>query len=60
MIDGDYSYWNALGNQCWPAFYLIDTEGRIRSTAIGEMHVGEARALKLERMIDELLPPPAS
>lgn len=60
MIDGDYSYWNAMRNQYWPAFYLIDTEGRLRSTAIGEMHVGEARALKLERMIDELLPPPGS
>lgn len=59
MIDGDYSYWSAMRNQYWPAFYLIDTEGRIRSTAVGEMHVGEARALKLERMIDELLPPPS-
>jgi thiol-disulfide isomerase/thioredoxin len=57
MIDGDYSYWNAMGNRYWPAFYLIDTDGRLRSTAIGEMHIGKARALQLERMIDELLPP---
>jgi thiol-disulfide isomerase/thioredoxin len=57
MIDGDYSYWTAMGNQYWPAFYLIDADGRLRSTAIGEMHIGESRALQLERMIDELLPP---
>jgi len=57
MIDGDYSYWNAMGNQYWPAFYLIDTDGKLRSTAIGEMHIGESRALQLERMIDALLPP---
>jgi thiol-disulfide isomerase/thioredoxin len=59
MIDGDYSYWKAMGNQYWPAFYLIDADGKLRSTAIGEMHVGESRALQLERMIDELLPPRA-
>jgi thiol-disulfide isomerase/thioredoxin len=60
MIDGDYSYWKAMGNQYWPAFYLIDADGRLRSTAIGEMHIGESRALQLERMIDELLPPRSS
>lgn len=57
MIDGDYSYWNAMSNQYWPAFYLIDADGKLRSTAIGEMHIGESRALRLEQMIDELLPP---
>jgi thiol-disulfide isomerase/thioredoxin len=57
MIDGDYSYWKAMGNRYWPAFYLIDTDGRLRSTTIGEMHIGESRAQQLERMIDELLPP---
>ncbi|MEJ1964713.1 MAG: redoxin family protein [Gammaproteobacteria bacterium] len=60
MIDGDYSYWKAMGNQYWPAFYLIDADGKLRSMAIGEMHVGESRALQLERMIDELLPPRSS
>jgi thiol-disulfide isomerase/thioredoxin len=55
MFDGDYSYWNAMGNQYWPAFYLIDAQGRVQGSAIGEMHVGETRALKLESAIDALL-----
>lgn len=57
MIDGDFSYWNAMGNRYWPAFYVIDAAGKLRSTAIGEMHIGEPRALQLERMIDEVLRP---
>ena len=55
MIDGDYSYWNAFGNQYWPAFYLIDRDGRVRVRAIGEMHIGEANALQLELAIKQLL-----
>ena len=55
MIDGDYSYWNAFGNQYWPAFYLIDRNGRVRAQAIGEMRVGEAHALQLESAIKQLL-----
>jgi thiol-disulfide isomerase/thioredoxin len=55
MIDGDYSYWNAFGNRYWPAFYLIDRDGRVRAQAIGEMHAGEANALRLEAAIERLL-----
>jgi thiol-disulfide isomerase/thioredoxin len=57
MIDADYSYWNAFSNQYWPAFYLIDRNGRVRAQAIGEMRVGEARALQLESAIKQLLAP---
>ena len=60
MVDGDYSYWNALKNQYWPAFYLIDKRGRIAARAIGEMHVGQARAAELERAIEEQLAADAS
>jgi thiol-disulfide isomerase/thioredoxin len=55
MIDGDYSYWNAIGNNYWPAFYLIDANGQVRGSAVGEMHVGDTEALKVERAIDALL-----
>jgi thiol-disulfide isomerase/thioredoxin len=55
MIDGDYSYWNAMGNHYWPAFYLIDANGQVRGSASGEMHAGDAEALKVERAIDTLL-----
>jgi thiol-disulfide isomerase/thioredoxin len=60
MVDGDYSYWNAMKNQYWPAFYVIDKRGRIAARAIGEMHVGQARAAELEREIEEQLAADAS
>ena len=55
MIDEDYSYWNAMGNQYRPAFYLIDSEGRLRGHAFGEMHIGETQAQQMEQAIDESL-----
>jgi len=55
MIDGDYSYWNALENRYWPAFYLIDRDGRMREQAAGEMHSGDAQAKRLEASIAQLL-----
>jgi thiol-disulfide isomerase/thioredoxin len=60
MVDDDYSYWNAMKNQYWPAFYVIDKRGRIAARAIGEMHVGQARAAELEREIEEQLAADAS
>jgi thiol-disulfide isomerase/thioredoxin len=60
MMDGDYSYWNAMKNQYWPAFYLIDKRGRIAARSIGEMHVGQARAAELEQAIEEQLAADAS
>jgi hypothetical protein len=55
FIDNDHAYWNALGNEYWPAFYLIDRCGRIRARAVGELHTGERRALSFEQTIDALL-----
>lgn len=55
MIDSDYSYWNAISNQYWPAFYLVDRKGRIVRTALGEMHRGQQRGDQLETAIREEL-----
>jgi hypothetical protein len=55
MIDGDYSYWSALNNRYWPAFYLVDRKGRIVQTALGELHRGEQRGDALEAAIREQL-----
>jgi thiol-disulfide isomerase/thioredoxin len=55
MIDGDYSYSNALGNQYWPAFFLVGRDGLIHGRAIGELHVGEPSAHPVEALIDQLL-----
>lgn len=60
MVDGDYSYWKAMNNEYWPAFYVIDKSGRIAATAIGEMHIGQARAAELEQAIEEQLAADAS
>lgn len=35
-IDNDRAIWRSFGNRYWPAFYLIDKEGRIRHRRIGE------------------------
>jgi len=55
MIDGDYSYWNALGNQYWPAFYLIGRDGLVHGRAIGELHVGDGTGQRVESLIEQLL-----
>ena len=56
LIDNDFRYWNALGNRFWPAFYLIDPQGRIVATRIGELHSGERSADEFEQSIAALLP----
>jgi len=36
VMDSDYRIWNAFGNDAWPAFYLIDAQGRVRYRYFGE------------------------
>jgi thiol-disulfide isomerase/thioredoxin len=55
LIDNGYVYWRALGNQYWPAFYLIDAEGRIVDARIGELHAGARSADAFEAAIVRLL-----
>jgi cytochrome c biogenesis protein CcdA/thiol-disulfide isomerase/thioredoxin len=35
-IDDNYATWNAYSNQYWPADYLIDAQGNVRSVHFGE------------------------
>jgi cytochrome c biogenesis protein CcdA/thiol-disulfide isomerase/thioredoxin len=35
-IDNNYATWNAYSNQYWPADYLIDAQGNVRSVHFGE------------------------
>jgi thiol-disulfide isomerase/thioredoxin len=60
MLDADYSYWRAMDNRYWPAFYLIDAQGRIAAQAIGEMHLGDPRAKDFEAAIDKILTSPST
>jgi thiol-disulfide isomerase/thioredoxin len=55
MIDGDYSYWRAMKNRYWPAFYLVDRDGTIVLGAFGELHRGEQRGDAMEARIRELM-----
>jgi hypothetical protein len=55
MLDNDFSYWNAFNNRHWPAFYLIDRQGRVQARAFGELHAGTARGDDVEKTIQRLL-----
>ena len=55
MLDNDFSYWQALDNQYWPAFYVIDKRGRLRGAFVGETHVDDPRAHKIEALIATLI-----
>jgi thiol-disulfide isomerase/thioredoxin len=55
MLDNDFSYWNAMGNRYWPAFYLIDRQGRVRAHYAGETHRGDAQARAIEAAVVRLL-----
>jgi thiol-disulfide isomerase/thioredoxin len=55
MIDGDSSYWRAMNNRYWPAFFLVDRDGKIVLGAFGELHRGEKRGDAMEAAIREQL-----
>lgn len=55
MIDGDSSYWRAMNNRYWPAFFLVDPAGKIVLGAFGELHRGEKRGDAMEAAIRDRL-----
>jgi len=48
-IDNEYAVWRAFGNNAWPAVYLVDAQGRIRYS-----HLGEGAYERTEQMIQQL------
>lgn len=54
LIDNDFRYWKSLDNRFWPAFFLIDPQGQIVATRIGELHAGRPSADDFERQIAAL------
>lgn len=54
VMDNDFRIWRAYRNQYWPAMYLVDKAGWIRS-----VHIGEGGYEETERMIRMLLAEPA-
>jgi len=49
-IDNNYATWNAYSNQYWPADYLIDAQGNVRS-----VHFGEGDYSTMGHLIRQLL-----
>jgi cytochrome c biogenesis protein CcdA/thiol-disulfide isomerase/thioredoxin len=52
-LDPQYATWNAYRNQYWPAEYLLDKQGHVRSA-----HFGEGEYDRTERLIRQLLGEP--
>jgi thiol-disulfide isomerase/thioredoxin len=50
ILDSDHGTWNAYGNNYWPRYYLIDTQGYIRYD-----HVGEGDYNQIEKSIQSLV-----
>ncbi|MCP5276866.1 MAG: redoxin domain-containing protein [Thiobacillus sp.] len=55
MLDNDFRYWKALNNRYWPAYYLLDKQGRIRARFFGETHSGTPQARQIEVAVEKLL-----
>lgn len=55
MIDNDFSFWNAMQARYWPSFFLIDKQGMIRASFVGETHSGDEQAKEVEQKIRDLL-----
>ncbi|NML63467.1 thioredoxin family protein [Massilia sp. RP-1-19] len=49
-VDSNHAIWQAWGNRYWPAFYLVDANGKIRYHQFGEGSYD-----KMERAIQSLL-----
>ena len=52
-IDNDFKIWNAYRVWAWPSMYILDKQGVIRFS-----HVGEGAYAESERMIQQLLKEP--
>ncbi|MGB1801221.1 MAG: redoxin domain-containing protein [Gammaproteobacteria bacterium] len=59
MMDNDFTYWRAMHNKYWPAFYIIDKKGQVRSVFFGETHEGDQQAIRIEATIKKLLSEPS-
>ncbi len=49
-VDSDYAIWTAFANMYWPALYVVDAQGHIRFS-----HVGEGAYEESEQVIRRLL-----
>jgi len=54
-LDNGYETWNAFQNEAWPGFYLLDREGRVVLSRLGEGYANE-----MEQAIRDALGVPRS
>lgn len=59
-VDNDAKLWDALGTDAWPSLYLVDKQGGIRLSHVGEIHAGDGDAKRIEALLDTLLREPAT
>ena len=50
VTDNEHETWQAFGVEAWPTVYILDKQGRIRYT-----HIGEGRYEMQEKVIQQLL-----
>ncbi len=54
VLDDDLHYWRQLNNRYWPAFYVVDKQGKIRGKFAGETHPNDSQAKRIENLIKAL------
>lgn len=55
VLDNHYAIWQAYANRCWPAKYLVDKDGYLRSFHFGEGDY-EATELAIQELLREAHP----
>jgi thiol-disulfide isomerase/thioredoxin len=56
LLDNDMSNWQRWKQQYWPTAYVVDQQGRIRASWIGELEYrGQQGEAKIAKLVRELL-----
>lgn len=55
VLDNDYKIWTVFGNKYWPAKYIFDKNGILRSYHFGEGNYGETETT-LQKLLKEIDP----
>lgn len=56
-LDNDSTVFKGFKNKYWPAIYVVDRQGVVRATHIGELHVGTRAWRNLCASIERVLAP---
>ena len=53
VTDNDYATWKAYGVEAWPTLFLLDKQGRVRWTHVGEGRYGETESAFKKLLAEE-------